>query len=58
MQVYADEMERRVQALVEEAQRLGQEATQAETSLQNLETESAQKLVDQAARLAHVRTPT
>ena len=70
MQMYADVIQRRVQALEEqfaaEAQRLGQEATdvqqalisQAETALRNLEEDSAQRLVEQADRLARVRTPT
>jgi hypothetical protein len=70
MQVCADEIHRRAQALekqwVAEAQRLGQEATKAqhtlmsvaETALQNLEKDSAKRLVDQADRLALVRTPT
>ena len=63
-------MQRRVQALekqlVEEAERLGQEATkrqqlyktQAETALQNLQKECDQRLVEQSDRLALVRTPT
>ena len=62
MQVYADEMQNRVRALekqlVEATNMQKGYISQAETSLQNLGEESAQKLVDQAARLARVRTPT